>query len=145
MDRSLTNLAIMTGALAKVPESSLPPPPAPMPPAAAATAPAASRTGSSGAGGGLKSDTAGAMGQHSARSVRLMPAVPRMPNSCKNDLPDKVDMEWPSSAPCRLEWFKDAEEFGNFMNNFVTSGDNKDQVYWPKLMDMINSHYVTCR
>ena len=137
VSRSLTNLAIMSGALVAVPGSSSPPPPA-----AAAAAPTACSTGGSRTGGGRLSDAAGAMGQYVARNVRLMPAVPRMPNSCKNDIPDKIDMEWPGGAPFRSEWFMNAEEYGVFMNNFVTCGDNKDQVHWPKLMDMISSQYM---
>ena len=72
------------------------------------------------------------MGQYVARNVRLMPAVPRMPNGCKNDIPEKIDMEWPGGAPFRSEWCKDVGEYDIFMNNFVTCGDNKDQVHWPK-------------
>ena len=45
-------------------------------------------------------------------------------------------MAWPGG------WFEKVDDFVEpFVNVYVTSGD-MDRVHWPKLMDMINSHYV---
>ena len=84
------------------------------------------------------SEAAGAVGQ--PHSIRLRPAAPRMPNSCKNDIPDKVDLVFPQGAPFREEWFESNAEYLCFRNMYVADGELKNQVHWPKLLDMINSH-----
>ena len=109
VSRALTNLAVITGALVEVPKSSTPPstprsppstpkppPPGPRPPPAAPAALATGGTGVSGTGGGRVSEAAGTVGQ--PHSIRLRPAAPRMPNSCKNDIPDKIDLVFPKGA-----------------------------------------------
>ena len=72
--------------------------------------------------------------------IRLMPAVTTMPYSCKNDLPQKIDLEFSGGAPFQEQWFENKEECDDFLASFVNYGPHGDQVNWPYLMDTINGH-----